>query len=200
MAHTPQSKLKKYPEISSELIRFEFFETPREPILSLLNNGEGLVNWSNARVLDVGAGRGNIGRTIREATGAIVDSIEIRELERNNLVDHSDNLWMENFLQWTPPDGYKPDIIITNPPFSMAVDIAEQSFRLFPNCPLVMLQRLEWLGSKKRTDFFNANPVQGLWTLSHRPSFLGSHRKVDVWSYSWFMWDIPEACHGIKSI
>jgi len=200
MAHTPESKLDKYPEIPRDLIKYEFFETPPAPILALLNTTPPPVEWSTARILDVGAGRGNIGRTIKEQAGATIDSIEIRSEEEQILSAHSDQVWIEDYLQWVPPVGYKPDLIISNPPFSRAVDIVERSFHLFPQIPLVMLQRLEWLGSRKRMGFFNHNPVQALWTLSQRPSFLGSSRKIDIWSYSWFAWNVPKECHGIKSI
>lgn len=200
MAHTPESKLDKYPEIPTDLIRYEFFQTPREPILSLLNTTPTPVEWHGSRVLDVGAGRGNIGRTIKGTTGAVVDSIEIRSEEKEVLSGHSENVWITDYLQWVPPVGYIPSIIISNPPFSKAVEVVEKSLSLFPNCPLVVLQRLEWLGSKKRMDFFNSHPVDALWTLSKRPSFLGTTRKIDIWSYSWFLWNVPTECHGIKSI
>jgi len=200
MAHTPLSKLEKYPEIPPDLIKYEFFQTPPAPILSLINATPSPIEWSSARILDVGAGRGSIGRTIKENTGAIVDSIEIRSEEKQNLSAHSDHIWMEDYLQWTPPEGYTPNVIISNPPFSRAVDIVERSFHLFPNCPLVIFQRLDWMGSKKRSTFFNAHPVEALMVLSQRPCFLTHSTQRDVWTYAWFMWNIPKEHHGIRSI
>jgi hypothetical protein len=200
MARTPLSKLDKYPEIPVEHITYEFFQTPPAPILSLLNATPTPIQWSTAKVLDVGAGRGSIGRTIKEQMGSTVDSIEIRDEEKDILALHSDNVWITDFMNWTPPEGYTPSLIISNPPFSKAVDVAMHTFNLFPQVPLVMLQRLEWLGSKKRMGFFNTHPVEALWTLSQRPSFLGSSRKIDIWSYSWFGWNMPMQCHGIRSI
>lgn len=200
MAHTPLSKLNKYPEIPTDLIKYEFFQTPREPILSLIKTDPTPIQWSTARVLDIGAGRGSIGRTIKETTGASIDSIEIRGEEENILSAHSDQVWIEDYLQWIPPEGYKPDIIISNPPFSRAVDIAEHSFHLFPDCPLVMLQRLDWMGSKKRSSFFNSYPVEALWVLSQRPCFLTNSTQRDVWTYAWFIWNIPKEYQGIRSI
>lgn len=200
MAHTPESKLKKFPEIPREHIEREFFETPREPILSLLGVDPAPVDWATARVLDVGAGRGAIGRTIKEVTGALIDSVEIREEECDALNAHSENVWIADFLSWEPPTGYKPDVIISNPPFSKAVDIAERAFSLFPNTPLIMLQRLEWLSSRKRMRFFANHPVQSLWTLSQRPAFLGANRQRDIWTVSWFGWHLPASCTGIRVI
>jgi hypothetical protein len=200
MSHTPLSKLNKYPEIPIEHITHEFFETPSAPILSLINNIPTPIQWSKAKVLDVGAGRGSIGRTIRVQTGATVDSIEIRGDEEQILCAHSDHAWITDYLQWEPPEGYTPTIIISNPPFSRAVEVAEHSFHLFPQVPLVMLQRLDWMGSKKRSTFFNTHPVQALWVLSQRPCFLTHSTQRDVWTYAWFWWNIPTECHGIKSI
>jgi len=200
MAHTPESKLEKYPEIPRDLIKYEFFETPPAPILSLIHTNPSPIEWHSARVLDVGAGRGSIGKTIREQTGAIVDSIEIRSEEEQILSAHSDNIWITDYMNWTPPSGYQPSLCISNPPFSRAVDIAEHTFALFPKCPLVMLQRLDWMGSKKRSTFFNTHPVEALMVLSQRPCFLTHSTQRDVWTYAWFMWNIPKEHHGIKSI
>lgn len=200
MAHTPESKLNKYPEIPIEHIAHEFFQTPKEPILSLINTTPTPIQWHCARVLDVGAGRGSIGRTIMETTGATIDSIEIRSDEENILSAHSDHVWITDYMNWTPPQGYTPDIIISNPPFSKAVEVVEKSFALYPKCPLILLQRLDWMGSKKRSSFFNSNPVQALWILSQRPCFLSHSTQRDVWTYAWYWWNIPAEYHGIKSI
>ncbi len=146
------------------------------------------MDWSG-RCLDIGAGSGNIGEVIKEHSGATIDSVELRESEQAALQAHSDNVWIGDFMEWEPPVGYKPDYIISNPPFSKSVEIAEKCFELFPSVPLIMLQRLDFLSSKKRKPFFDEHPLDALWALSARPSFTAS-RKRDIWSYGWFMWGV----------
>ncbi len=144
------------------------------------------MDWSG-RCLDIGAGSGNIGKVIKEHSGATIDSVELRESELSSLQAYSDHVWICDFMEWEPPECYMPDFIITNPPFSKSVEIAEKCFKLFPSVPFIMLQRLDFLSSKKRKPFFDEHHIDALWVLSARPSFTAS-RKRDIWSYGWFMW------------
>jgi len=43
------------------------------------------------------------------------------------------------------------------------------------------------LESKKRKDFWQRHPVNGLYVLSERPSFTGG--KTDAAAYAWFVWN-----------
>ena len=89
----------------------------------------------------------------------------------------------------------KPKIM--DPSLSKSVAIAEKCFEQFPSVPLIILQRLDFLSSKKRKLFFDTNPIDALWALSARPSITAS-RKRDIWSYGWFMWDVD--VKGVRSI
>ena len=51
-----------------------------------------------------------------------------------------------------------------------------------------MLLRTAFLESQKRYDFWQQHPVNKLYVLSKRPSFL-QNGKSDATSYSWFIWD-----------
>ena len=67
----------------------------------------------------------------------------------------------------------KYDIIIGNPPFSLAKEFVEKSLDLLnENGVLIFLLRTAFLESKKRFEFWQSNPVTGLYVLSKRPSFL----------------------------
>lgn len=82
------------------------------------------------------------------------------------------------------------DLIITNPPFSISLDFINKS--LLEAKTVCYLQRLNWLGSQTRKDFWNNNPPDKLFILSKRPQFkkeLGYKGGTDSTEYAWFIWD-----------
>ncbi len=107
--------------------------------------------------------------------------------EQGLLVDGRDPIWQgeglcntEDFFEW---DGYV-DLIIGNPPFSKAQAFIEYSL---PRCKtLIFLLRLNFLGSKKRMKFWQANTPDKLFVCSKRPSFNG--RGTDSCDYGWYVW------------
>ena len=50
---------------------------------------------------------------------------------------------------------------------------------------VVMLLRINFLGSKKRYGFWKKNPPQAMYVLSKRPSFTG--KGTDATEYAWFV-------------
>jgi hypothetical protein len=82
------------------------------------------------------------------------------------------------------------DLIITNPPFSLSIDFVQKS--LYEGKTVCYLQRVNWLGSKMRKDFWNSNPPDKIFVLSKRPQFrkeLGLEGGTDSQEYAWFIWD-----------
>lgn len=69
------------------------------------------------------------------------------------------------------------DLIITNPPFDIATEIVERA-KLYlndkPDSRIVMLQRLNWLGSKSRQKFWTENRPEYVFVDNKRPSFGGT--------------------------
>ncbi len=111
-----------------------------------------------------------------------------------------------------PSDDY--DLIITNPPFSLAIEFLEKS--LSEADSVFYLLRLNFLGSQKRKAFWNANPPTHVLVLSDRPCFVwvcktckaayhpGStticecggkvRAQTDSIEYAWFGWDRAGFC------
>jgi len=78
--------------------------------------------------------------------------------------------------------------IITNPPYSIAQQFVEKAFKLAgKDTDIIMLLRLAFLESKKRREFWQSHPVNGLYVLSERPSFTGAG--TDAAAYAWFVWN-----------
>ena len=82
--------------------------------------------------------------------------------------------------------GY--DVILGNPPYSLALDFINKSLELLhPGGLLIFLLRTNFLESEKRFKWWQEHPLSGLYTLHKRPSFTG--RGTDATSYSWFVWE-----------
>jgi hypothetical protein len=74
-----------------------------------------------------------------------------------------------------PPKG-RPDVIITNPPFALAQHfIAKALEDVQPHGLVVMLLRLNFFGSEKRREFWEANMPFVTYIHAKRPSFWPEH-------------------------
>lgn len=86
--------------------------------------------------------------------------------------------------------NYKPstavDLIITNPPFSLAEEFLRKSILEARN--VIYLLRINFLASKKRQQLWeDIGTPNKLLVLSARPSFTGEG--TDSQEYAWFCWD-----------
>jgi hypothetical protein len=121
--------------------------------------------------------------------GRIVSFLENKGIETT----YSEIEEGKNFFDY---DG-EVDLVFTNPPFSLAQEFIEHALACAPT--VIMLLRINFLGSQKRYDFWQQFPPDGLFILSKRPSFTG--KGTDSIDYAWFVWsDIKElqGVHWIK--
>jgi len=77
------------------------------------------------------------------------------------------------------------DVIITNPPYSLAEPFVRRALELAPHGHVVMLLRLAWLASARRAPLMRAN-APDVYVLPNRPSFTGG--RTDSTDYGWFVW------------
>lgn len=87
----------------------------------------------------------------------------------------------------TPFD--KHDVIITNPPFSISEEFLRKAMReIKDDGTLIFLQRVNWLGSKKRVPMWTElGTPNKLCIIIPRVSFING--KTDSTEYAWFIWD-----------
>lgn len=78
------------------------------------------------------------------------------------------------------------DCVMTNPPFLLAQEFVEKAHK--DADVVIMLLRLGFLESQRRTEFWKQYPLTHLITLSKRPSFT-EDGKTDGAGYGWFIWD-----------
>jgi len=104
------------------------------------------------------------------------------ELRRNGFFAYGNDLNAGyDFLK----DDSIREVIITNPPFSLGLEFAQNAVRL--SSTVFMLLPLNFLGSLKRREWFVKNEPSALFVLSKRPSFL-PNGKTDASEYAWFYW------------
>lgn len=96
----------------------------------------------------------------------------------------------------TPMD--KVDLIITNPPFSLAFEFLQKGLQ--ESRSSCWLLRLNFLASNKRSKWFKEHEPDALYVLSKRPSFVNG--KTDMTDYGWFIYDKLDIFkkHGIVHI
>lgn len=75
------------------------------------------------------------------------------------------------------------DVIISNPPYSIAMEVIQRSCELAP--AVIMLLRVSILESEERAAWMQANPPD-IYVLPNRPSFV--HGKTDNCAYAWMIW------------
>ncbi len=80
------------------------------------------------------------------------------------------------------------DLAITNPPFSLALDMAKAALKVAP--VVIQLSRIGWLGSNERADWLREN-TPSVYLLPDRPSFVGKGR-TDSDYYAWIVWGLDD--------
>lgn len=107
----------------------------------------------------------------------VLESMDIREDSRANIKGDYLNSSMQGF-----------DIIITNPPFDIAREIITKALKdVAENGYVVMLLRLNFLGSKDRRAFFEDNMPERIYVHSKRICFT-EDGKTDSIEYAHFVW------------
>ena len=174
---------------------YDFYATPVECVENFVNNYAFKIE---GEVLEPSAGNGNVVKVLKNIyPDSVVTGCEIREEERAGLLKICDEVVIGDFLKMDIDKKY--DYIIGNPPYSHAIDFVEKCLTLLKDDgKLIFLLRTAFLESKTRYDFWQKNPLSGLYVLSKRPSFTG--KGTDATSYSWFVWDKSSDSQEIKVI
>lgn len=93
--------------------------------------------------------------------------------------------------------GRNFDNIITNPPFSLAMEFVERGLEITSK-NVIMLLKIQFLESKSRKEFFKRNPPKYIYVFSDRQSTLKDGLELNPlnnrpWSttllLAWFVWE-----------
>jgi hypothetical protein len=161
----------------------DFYETPEwltEAIMPSLHRWFG---YSCRRILEPASGNGAI----------------VRVLERwfpEARIDAGDIQNGQDFLTHEYSGSY--DLIITNPPYSLAMEFVERAYTYHNSVPhgllsmnrglVAMLLRLNFLGSQERAPWFRlfGGHTPSIYVSPRRPDFTGDGG--DSTEYAWFVW------------
>lgn len=139
----------------------------------------------NAKTLDPAAGgcelyKASYPTVLKEYGFNNVVSFDIRTDSRADYIG-------VNFL--VLKDFEDTNIIITNPPFEFSTEFTEKALKnVKQNGLVVMLQRLNWLGSKKRTSFWDNAPLKHIYVHRKRAGFYPDKpNKKDSIEYAHFV-------------
>lgn len=159
----------------------DYFPTPARAVRSLLE----VCPLDGGRWMEPAAGDGAIIRAVddwRSERGldqvnwraVEVHPARRRELERS-IFRGAGQVLIEDFFG-VAPDLF--DVVIANPPFNLSERFIAACR---PQAPvLAFLEKLNFLGSRKRAPFWQANPAD-VYVLSERPF-------PDMTEYAWFVW------------
>ena len=155
----------------------DFYATPAwvtRAVLPLLDKPK--------RVLEPCAGTGAIVLACRQQwPTATIDAVEL-DADRCAEIIGADHALCRNWFD--VPWESRHSLIITNPPFKLALEFINRSLELADT--VAMLLRLNFLGSQKRAPFWRTHPC-GVYVLPRRPSFTEDNR-TDSTEYAWFVW------------
>ena len=169
---------------------YDFYPTPESAVEAFIEADK--KNWINKTtycVLEPSAGDGNIVRVLKKHLDKIdivaneIDSTHTEELNKSGC---SISVY-EDFLNERLFPQVDFDVIITNPPFSLAQEFITKSLEEYKPKRTIMLLRLNFLASQKRKEFWQKYPPSRIYVLSKRPSFTG--KGTDSQDYAWFVWD-----------
>lgn len=151
-------------------------------------------------ILDLGCGDGAIGQALRVRLGdaPLIVGVEIdatrataaRALEGPGSARAYDHVELKDLLATpAPKEDVGADLVISNPPFSLAEPFARRAFALVrPGGVVAFILRLGWLASQSRVAFHREFPCD-VFVLPKRPSFTGNG-KSDSADYAWLCWGI----------
>jgi len=125
------------------------------------------------------------------------DAVELRKECKSDLQRvGAKEILLADYFEHGPPTPEFYQVIMTNPPFSLAMEFITRS--LDSSCRyVVMLLRLNYLGSEKRHDFMRKH-APDLYVLPNRPSFKLTG-ETDSIEYAWFVWDKENLNRGYGS-
>ena len=162
------------------IIESELYPTPPELAKAFID----LVDWKRLINDNLALGEPTTFIEPCRGTGSIYDQIPLEYKCYAEIKEGLDYLSPEHV-----PENHLFSATITNPPFSLTEDFIKKSLRMASPWGFVAyLQKVNFLGSKKRNDFWREVKLPDkLIIATPRPSFAKSGS--DSCEYAWFCWD-----------
>ena len=159
----------------------DFYETPPQATAALL-----AVEKFTPKIWEPACGRGAISKELKRLGFDVIST---------DLYDHGYGEPDHDFLVTDYGVRAGTTSIITNPPFSLALEFAQRGVEFINQTDgkMALLARLQWLESIRRKGFFESSPLSAVWIFSrrlpmmHRPDYDGDPVS-SLMAFAWFLW------------
>lgn len=165
----------------------DFYVTPEQPIKDFLNKFLSIEKGFNnmTAILDPSAG-GNekydmpYPKVLKEIGFDLIFTMDIRE---DSKAGYKGDYLISN-------QNFTPEIVITNPPFNLAVDFVKKALQdVSDGGFVIMFLRLNFLGTQGRYDFWQENLPKYCFVHSERPSFFPEDITLPVFNKKKNEWE-----------
>jgi hypothetical protein len=171
---------ESYFEVGDD-VEQDFFSTPRWATSILLDS----VKFTGT-IWEPACGDGRMSECINDRyPGQVVST---------DLVDRKYGKGGVDFLFTTVRLG---DNIVTNPPYSFAMDFVQHALDFHPAVTAFLLRTL-FLETGPRYELFKAHPPRKVIVISDRVMFDGGEKPGGCWCLSWFVWE--DGYHGTTQL
>lgn len=185
---TPRSsqsmKSQSRKNIRARAKRYEVFRTPAYCYELLFDRHP---EWFAGRGFDPAAGDGRMIREIVRRGNLGPHFVnDIREEERPALIDCGEAT-IGDYLSMVDPPAC--DFLITNPPFTKAVEFAQKA-RTHVSGPICILQSTRWQGTQKRSEWLRTAGLALVLNLARRPQWevdSGDVVRNNVMDFAWYI-------------
>lgn len=172
-----------------ERVKNDYYATNPKAVKILFENYEVRGNT----FLEPCVGEGHIADTVNELIGH-----QLKGATYIDIVDRGyPNTIVEDFLQYSGDKHY--DIIISNPPYSLAQEFIEKSLSLLsPTGQCIMFLKIQFLEGAKRKSFFNKYPPKYIYVFRNRMATWNNGNEVNpltgkkwctTMCHAWFIWE-----------
>ena len=158
----------------------DYFPTPPWGARALCEYVIGPVKWP-ASAWEPACGAGHMARPLAE----YFEHVDATDLHGRGYGDTG-----VDFLNCQVPEGYRPDWVITNPPFNLAIEFAERAISVAGE-GVALLARTAWAETGERYKFFSTHrPALIAQFMGRLPMHKGKCERgaSTATAYAWFVW------------
>ena len=175
-----------------ERVEYDFYATDPKAVEKLLLK----YSINGNKILEPCVGNGNIADTVKKFYKTEIDITGVDIVDRGY-----PNTIVQDFLTWQTDEKF--EAIITNPPYSLAIEFVEKGIKLLTdetedtcNGQMAMFLKIQFLEGAKRKELFEKYPPKYIYVFRNRMATWNNGEPLDPngkrWAttmcHAWFIW------------